>query len=261
MNAAFEIGATALRAEQLALEVLANNVANVNTPSFKRSEARFSEVLARTAIIENSAPEAGTPILRTPRSGGAGVRMVEQSMLFSQGELRRTGNPLDLAIEGQGLIELLGPAGEPRFWRGGTLRVNEDGLLATVAGFPLRAGIIVPGDAETLAIAPDGVVTATTSDGEALEIGQIGLVRFDRESAMERLDEGLFRAAEGARLTDARPGEDGAGTLAQGSIEGSNVSLTEEMVQMLVVQRAFAANAQIVQAADQIAAITNNLKS
>jgi len=256
MNAAFEIGAAVLRAEQKAMEILANNVANVNTPAFKRSDVRFAEVLAKEA----QAPDRGEQAPNASAPGGSGVRVAVQNMLLTQGEIRATDNPLDLAIDGQGMIELIGPGGESLFWRGGTMRVNEDGLLSSADGLPLRAGIVVPDDAETMTITGEGIVTVATSDGESIEIGQLGLVRFDHAEALERLDGGLFRLAPGARLVDARPGEDGAGTLVQGSAEGSNVTLTQEMVQMLVVQRAFAANAQIIQVADQLASITNNLK-
>ncbi len=257
MNEAFEIGAAALRAEQKALDILANNVANVGTPAFKRVDARFSEVLAREAQSTGDT----LPVSRDGMIGGAGVRVSGQDRLFEQGELRSTDNPLDLAIDGRGLIELLGPRGTPLFWRGGSLRVNEDGLLATSDGLPLRAGIVVPDDAESLEIAANGIVSVTTTSDESIEIGQIDLVRVDHESAMQRLDNGLYQPASGVRLIDARPGEDGAGTLAQGRVEESNVSLTQEMVQILIVQRAFAASAQVVQAADQLAAITSNLKS
>ena len=258
MNPAFEIGAAALRAGQQALEIYANNVANVNTPGFKRTEARFSEVLARQVQPTDSGQAASASA--SMAGAGGGVRIMPQDTLFLQGELRTTGNPLDLAIEGQGLIELLGPGGSPLYWRGGALRINDDGLLATSNGYALRAAINVPTDAQSLSIARDGVVSVKTSGGETLEIGQIDLVRFDREDAMQRMDDGLFQATEGARIIDTKPGEDGAGTLAQASVEGSNVELTKEMVDMLMVQRAFAANAQILQAADQLAAITNNLK-
>ncbi|WEK46131.1 MAG: flagellar hook basal-body protein [Candidatus Andeanibacterium colombiense] len=253
MNGAFEVGAAALRAEQRALEMHANNIANVNTPSFKRTDPRFAEVLARNADgTDGAAPD-------TPVAFG-GVRVVPGEMLFTQGELRSSGNPLDLAISGRGMIELMGPGGTNLLWRGGRLRVNDDGLLATADGNALRAGVIVPSDTEELAIGADGVVTAKTSSGETVEIGQIGLVTTDNEFGLERLDNGFYQALDGTRLSDARPGEDGAGTLAQGSVEQSNVELTAEMVSMMMVQRAFAADAQIVQAADQLASITNSLK-
>jgi flagellar basal-body rod protein FlgG len=256
MNGAFEVGAVALRAEQLALEIIANNIANVNSPAFKRSEPRFSEILAR----QPQADGIGGASARNTLSESGGVRIVPHAMLFSQGAIRPTGNPMDLAVDGQGLIELMGPSGQELLWRGGTLRVNEDGLLATADGIPLRAGITVPVDAQSLSISPHGIVSALTSDNESLELGQIRLVRAEYENALQRLDNGLLRPLENTRLMDTMPGEDGAGMFRQGSLEGSNVELSEEMVKMLIIQRSFAANAQAVQAADQLAAITNNLK-
>lgn len=256
MNGAFEVGAVALRADQKALELLANNIANVNTPAYKRSDARFAAILANQVqgdgLITTAPADEATPL--------GGVRIAPHTMLFAQGELRPTGNALDLAIDGQGFIELMGPAGQTLLWRGGTLRVDEDGALATRDGLALRAGITVPTDATKLVITPEGVVKAETSGGEVVELGQINLVRADHEGALEQLDGGLLRAADNARLTDALPGEDGAGLFVQGSLEGSNVELTNEMVQLLTIQRAFAANAQALQTADQLAAITNNLK-
>ncbi len=256
MNGAFEVGAVALRAEQLALEMIANNIANVNSPAFKRSEPRFSEILARQPQVDG----LGGALAPNGLPEGGGVRIVPQAMLFAQGEIRPTGNPMDLAIEGQGLIELMGPSGQDLLWRGGPLRVNEDGLLATADGIPLRAGIVMPLDARSLAISPDGIVSALTSGDESVELGEIRLVRVEHENALERLDNGLLRPLENARLIDSAAGEDGAGLFRQGSLEGSNVELSEEMVKMLIIQRAFAANAQAIQAADQLAAITNNLK-
>lgn len=256
MNGAFEVGAVALRAEQQALEIIANNIANVNSPAFKRSDPRFSEILAKQALPDGPA----AAVTRAGLPDGGGVRIIPHAMLFTQGDIRRTGSAMDLAIDGQGFIELMGPSGQGLLWRGGTMRVNEDGMLATTGGIALQAGIAVPIDTQALTISADGIVAASTSDGENVELGQIRLVRADHEDALERLDDGLLRPLEGTRLIDALPGEDGAGLLRQGSLEGSNVELSDEMVQMLVIQRAFAANAQAIQAADQLAAITNNLK-
>ena len=256
MNGAFEVSAAALRAEQAALEILANNIANANTPAFKRSDARFAEVLAAQVRADGrieTAPDAAN-------TRGSGIRIVPRDLLFLQGDLRATGNPLDLAIDGIGFVEIMGPAGQNLLWRGGSLRVTDDGLLATLDGMPLRAGITVPLDAEELSIDASGVVRAATAAGEVIEIGQISLVRTESDDQLERLDSGLLRVKEGARLVEAMPGEDGVGTIVQGSLEESNVELTAEMVQLLVIQRSFAATAQVIQTADQLAAISNNLK-
>lgn len=254
MNGAYEVGGAALKAEQRALEILANNIANVNTPGFKRSEVQFAEVLAQKAEAADSLAGAENPTI----SGG--VRVVQRDMLFEQGAMRSTGNPLDIAIEGPGYIELMGPNGQSLFWRGGRMRVNDDGYLATDTGIALRSSIIAPRDLVDLSISRTGIVTAEVSNGERFELGQINLVRFEHESALVRLDGGMMRLTDGARPIDIVAEEDGGGHFVQGSVEESNVQLTEEMVQLMVVQRAYAANAQTVQAADQLAAITNNLK-
>lgn len=255
MNGAYDVGAVSLRAQQRALDTLANNIANVNTPTFKRSDMRFTEIMARQSQATSQIEE----IARNEAPSSGGVRMVARDMIFVQGDLQTTSNRLDLAIDGNGFIELLGPTGQPLLWRGGALSINEDGLLSSADGMALRSLITIPDDATDINIAANGLVSALTSTGEVIELGEISLTRVDSESAVERLDSGLFTANIDARLIDGKPGEDGLGILAQGAIEGSNVELTEEMVQLLVVQRAYAANAQIIQAADQIATIVNNM--
>ncbi len=256
MSDAFSVGAIGLETQQRALDGIANNIANVNTPAFKRSEMRFSDIIA--SRIDPDAPvtdPAGTA------EAPAGVSLDTQFMLNEQGGIDHTGQPTDLAIDGAGFIELMGPDGQTLLWRGGGLKVNEDGQLATADGLALRAGITVPADAGPLQIGADGVVRATTSDGtDTVELGQIQLVRVDDPGSVERLDGGLYRVRDGDPPSAAQPGEDGAGTLVQGAIERSNVSLTDEMVRMMLVQRAYSANAQIVQAADQMMGIANGLR-
>lgn len=254
MSDAFYVGAVGLQTQQRALDGIANNIANVNTPAFKRSQLRFADVVATRLDPEAAAAQLTPEAL-------AGVALDSQFMINEQGEIERTGQAMDLAIEGAGFIELMGPGGQTLLWRGGGLRVNDDGLLATAKGMALRAGITVPTDASAIQIGADGVVRATLPDSaDPVELGQIGLVRFEDPSAVERLDGGLYRLRDGATTLEAQPGEDGAGLLVQGAIERSNVALTDEMVRLMLVQRAYAANAQIVQAADQMMAIANGLR-
>jgi flagellar basal-body rod protein FlgG len=256
MNGAFDIGAVALRAQQRALDTIANNVANVNTPTYKRVDSNFTEVMARQAQpVSQTALLASQDYLPT-----GGVRFAPREMVFHQGDIRVTGNRLDLAIEGAGFIELMAPDGQLFLWRGGTLKVRDDGLLASDSGHALQANITVPDDATNLEIMADGTVKADLPESQGVELGRLSLVRVTDGNDLDRLDRSLYRPAEGARLIDAAPGEDGAGLFAQGRIENSNVDLSEEMVDLLTVQRAFAASAQIIQAADQLAGITNSLK-
>lgn len=253
MSDAFYVGAVGLQTQQQALEALANNIANVNTPGFKRSEVRYTDVVNRRA-------EAGGAAAADTQTV-AGVMLDSQFMLNEQGELERTGRSMDLAIQGAGFLELMGPAGQSLLWRGGPLKVNDDGLLATDKGLALRAAISIPHDATSLEIGSDGVVRATVPDTlEPVELGQIQLVRVDNPASVTRLDGGLYRAGDDAQLVEAQPGEDGTGLLVQGAIERSNVALTDEMVRLMMVQRAYAANAQIVQAADQLMGIANGLR-
>jgi flagellar basal-body rod protein FlgG len=249
MSDAFSIGALAMRTQQQALEALANNIANVNTSGFKRARVRFSD-LSSSAAANGPATAAD-----------AGVRFDSQIVLDQQGELQRTGRPLDLAIEGAGFIELMGPGGQTLLWRGGGLKVDAEGLLATDSGLALRAAVSVPADATGLAIARDGTVRATLPDSsEPVELGRIELVRCDDPASLTRIDGGFYRMADDARSVAVDAGEDGAGLLVQGAVERSNVQLTDEMVQLMLVQRAYAANAQIVQAADQLMGIANGLR-
>lgn len=254
MNGAFYIGATGLRSQERALEAAANNVTNVNTPGYKRVEVRFAELVgpAPAEIDQALGGGAGGPSL-------AGVAATTADRVFAQGDLRTTGQPLDLAIQGNGFLELLGRDGRTLLWRGGTLKVNEDGFLATAGGLPLRGMIAVPQGAGPLTIAQDGTVTATV-DGEAMELGRIDLAIAKDLSRLSAIGEGVYEAADPADVIAVRPGEEGGGMLVQGAVEGSNVSMSDEMVTLLMMQRGYAANAQIVQAGDQLMAIANGLR-
>jgi flagellar basal-body rod protein FlgG len=254
MNGAFEIGQTGLVSLQRALDILANNVTNINTQGFKRSDVRFSEIIAGMAVDGPSFSDGSS------EPGLAGVSTQARLMLGEQGELQQTGRPLDLAIQGQGFLELMGPRGEVYLWRGGGLAINDDGQLTADNGMILRDAINLPLDATGLEIRRDGMVLAADPDGEAIELGQLSLVQLSNGADAERLDGGLYRVRDGARPLSAQAGEDGAGEFLQGTVERSNVDLNIEMVDMMVVQRAYAANAQIVQAADQLMSIANNLR-
>lgn len=256
MSNAFNVGAIGLQAQQRALDTIASNIANVNTPTFKRSEIRFRDVIAT-----RSDADTVTADLAYRPDAMAGVAVDTVWMLNAEGELQQTGRTMDIAVRGAGFIELMGADGTTLLWRGGTMRVNEDGLLSNADGVALKAAISIPQDATAIVIGNDGVVRATVADGgDPVELGQIRLVRLDDVSAAERLDGEVYRVEDQTRLVDAQPGEDGAGQIVQGAIERSNVVLTDEMVQMMLVQRAFSANAQVLQAADQLVALANDLR-
>jgi flagellar basal-body rod protein FlgG len=256
MNGAFYVGATGLQAQQRGLEVIANNVANINTTAFKRSEIRFSELVMRQSVHEDS--EQINIALPDSLSG---VEARTSPRLFEQGDLRQTSKPFDLAISGDGFVEVLGTAGQIWLWRGGALQVNADGLLETESGLTLRALIEVPDDALEIRIEPDGRVLAQVA-GEAapVALGNINIAMPENVHSLESVGQGYFRAADDEQLRIYDPGEKGKGVFVQGALEASNVDLSAEMVTLLLMQRAYGANAQIVQAGDQLMAIANGLR-
>ncbi len=255
MNQAFEIAGVGLASQQRALDVIANNIANLNTFGFKRSDVRFVELIAQ--VRDGANPSVNL----SAQQALAGVGTRSRIMLADQGDIERTERAMDIAIEGVGFIEVMGPRGQTLLWRGGTLTVGENGLLSTTDGLALRAVITMPVETEELRIDNAGVVSARVAGSDDFaEIGQITLVTTDAIDGIEPVDGGLYRAGEDVALRDTAPGEDGAGLIVQGGLERSNVEITDEMIRLMLVQRAYTANAQIVQAADQLMGIANNLK-
>ncbi len=253
MNNAFYIGAASLRTFQVANEATAANVANIGTDQYKRVSVSFAEMVGDAA--------AGTEAGAGAAAAMMGVAVRAQDRVFTAGELRQTGNPLDLAVIGEGLLELAGPGGQSLFWRGGTLRVNADGYLAAANGLPLRSLIHVPQDAREMTIGADGHVRARL-DGQALpvDLGQIELTMPTDTRALRSSGDGLFRIADDAELVRAHPGENGLGTLQQASVETSNVKLGDELVNLMLQQRAFAASARVVQVGDELMGLVTGLK-
>jgi flagellar basal-body rod protein FlgG len=255
MNGVFHIGATGLHAQDRALTIVANNITNMNTPGFKRGEVRFSELVGPTPGAQGADPSA-------PLSAAEmfGVSAGSTARVFQQGELRPTGNPLDIAINGEGFIELVGPDGQTMLWRGGTLGVNQEGFLTGANGLPLKAMISVPEGATSLTIDASGEVRALAAgETEPTSIGHIDLILCRDMAGLFGMEGGLYRAGAEGDLVSGEAGEQG-GTFVQGSMEMSNVELTDEMVALMMMQRAYAASAQVVQAGDQLMAIANGLK-
>ncbi len=256
MNGAFYIGATGLQAQERALDVVANNIANLNTNGFKRSQARFSELVGASATTSRENVQDGhgaeTPLW--------GVDVDTSPLDMTQGTLTQTGHPLDVAINGPGFIELMGAAGQVQLWRGGTLQVNPDGYLAAADGTPLKAMISVPEGATNLTISGSGAVSATVDGSATKTIGQIDVVQEKNPAGMSLTSPGRYEPENLNDVTSSAAGDAGAGVLVQGSLETSNVDLSTEMITMLLMQRAYASNAQIVQAGDQLMSIANELR-
>jgi flagellar basal-body rod protein FlgG len=254
MSQALAIGAAGLEAQQRALDAAANNIANINTTGFKRADVQFSQMIMSASDPDNP------PTDLTGDASLAGVSAHTVLALDAQGDITQTGNSLDLAIDGRGFVPLLGAHGQELLWRGGTLHIA-NGALVTEDGVPLAAGLSVPANATAIEIDADGQVIAHASAGDAGNvIGRIGLVEVDDPNAVEPLDGGVLRVLDESGLSEATAGENGAGTFVQGALERSNVDLSSEMISLIVVQRAYAANAQMLSAADQLMGIANNLR-
>jgi len=258
MNGIFYIGATGLEAQQRALDVLAHNITNMNTPTFKRSSVQFVEMVAPTTTPDSVAQ---TPVSGDPAAGLFGVRAALANLVWTQGEMKPTGSGSDIAINGNGFIEVQGSDGKLKLWRGGTLKVNADGFLATSDGLPLRSMISVPASATNLTIAADGTVSAvTTTGGQPVKLGQIELALVANPEQLQSTGGGYFDNPAGDTVSSVVAGQEGSGTLVQGSLESANVDLADQMVNLLLVQRAYGASAQLVQAGDQVMAMLNNLR-
>ncbi len=252
MNGVFEIAGSGLSAQQRALSIVANNVSNINTPAFKRSDVRYADLSAQLA----ARGMAGSSV----SGGGVAVRAADE--IDRQGEIEQTGRDLDIALDGRGFLELMGPGGQVMLWRGGPLVLTRDGYLGASESLPFVAMIQVPADATQLRVSRNGDVSAITSgsDGERLVLGNLQLAMPDSEASLKRVGGGLYQVEEGLQVRRSYAGEDGAAVFVQGALERSNVNLNEEMIRLMVIQRAYAANAQLVQAADQFMGIVNGLR-
>jgi flagellar basal-body rod protein FlgG len=258
MNNSFYIGATGLRAQQTALDIVSNNLANLNTNAFKRSSIVFAELVTPAAdptLNADPAPKAST-------AAGLGVSVTDLPKVLTPGDYKLTNGALDVAVRGSGFVELLGSSGDTLLWRGGTITVNKDGLLTAPQGAPLKGVSAVPRGTQLITIDELGKVFATTGASTTpRQVGQLELVSPQTTSALEALGDGVYRLSEKqTELVRARPGDQGLGTMAQGYIEGSNVNITEEMVSLMWIQRSYGANARVIQAADELMGMTNSLK-
>jgi flagellar basal-body rod protein FlgG len=255
------IGATGMQAQQANLDVIANNMANVNTAGFKRNRIDFEDLLYR-ALPKAASSGASSP------AAGMGTAASGSDKLFSVGDVKQTSQPYDLAINGQGFFELTLPDGTVAYTRSGVFHLTSEGTLVSQDGYPLAAQITVPVDATAVTISSDGAVQATVpKQQKPVHLGQINLVSFLNPNGLQALGNNLYVAnsrtdgsvgAAGDPQQDA-PGQNGAGTLAQGYLEASNVNLIDEMVNLVIAQRAYEVNSKVVMASDQLLSIGNNL--
>jgi flagellar basal-body rod protein FlgG len=251
--------AAGMESQQLNLDVISNNLANVNTTGFKKSKIEFQDLLYQTTRAAGAEAGAGNQ-LPTGMQVGHGSKPVATSKIFTNGELTQTGERLDVAIQGDGFFEVQMPDGTRAYTRDGALKTASDGRITTSDGLPLQGGFQpIPSGTTAISISPTGEITTTTPSGS--QNFRVQLVRFANPAGLENVGRNLYRettASGNAEL--GNPGENGFGDLAQGYLEMSNVKVVEEMVNMIVAQRAYEVNSKAVQASDEMMQMSNNLR-
>ncbi|MDB4878194.1 MAG: flgG [Gemmatimonadetes bacterium] len=253
MNPALRTAATGMAAQQTRTEVIANNLANVNTTGFKRGRAQFEDLLYQNMQgpqVLGSSETNTSPAIQV----GRGTHLTAVVRLHTQGALEQTGRSMDVAINGEGFFPVQLPSGTAAYTRDGSFQISDQGVLVTSDGFQVGAGIKIPSDVTSVTISPTGVVSGSKGAGtEATELGRLELARFANPSGLESMGQNLLAATPASgEATTGFPGDEGMGSLVQGQLEGSNVEIVQEMVDMISAQRAYELNSKAVKAADEM---------
>ncbi|GGA13158.1 MAG: flagellar basal-body rod protein FlgG [Sphingomonadales bacterium CG12_big_fil_rev_8_21_14_0_65_65_10] len=257
-NSALQVARTGLDAQNTKMRVIANNLANVNTTGFKRDRAQF-ETLAYQQVVQQGAQADQQNRFATGLSLGTGVAISGTARIETQGSVQTTGNALDLAIEGAGYFQVSQPDGSMAYTRSGNFNLTADGTMVTSDGLPLEPQIQVPEGATAITIGADGTVSATLAgQAEPSELGRIELANFVNGAGLQSIGNNLLKetAASGAPIVGAG-GEEGRGLMRQGALEGSNVNIVEELVDMIETQRAYEVNSKMIQATDEMLQFAN----
>ncbi|MGA2657336.1 MAG: flagellar basal-body rod protein FlgG [Verrucomicrobiota bacterium] len=251
--------AAGIESQQMNLDVISNNLANVNTTGFKKSKIEFEDLLYQTQRAPGSEAGAGN-LLPTGVQIGHGSRAVATSRIFTNGELSQTGEPLDMAINGDGFFQVTMPDGSLAYTRAGSFKTSSDGRIMTSDGLPVASGFqAVPPGTSNITVASTGDVTYTTPSGSTTY--QIQLTRFINPNGLEALGRNLYKETPSSGSPElGAPGTNGFGQIEQAQLEMSNVKVVEEMVHLIMAQRAYEVNSKAVQAADEMLQQGNNLK-
>lgn len=252
MLRAFSTSATGMEAQQMMVDVTANNLANINTTGFKRSQIDFQDLLYITMRQAGSEVVAGQKS-PTGIEVGSGVRAAATMKVFTMGELQNTGNALDLAITGDGFLQVTMPDGTTQYTRDGSLQQGPDGDLLTSTGYAISPSITIPTDATNITVGTDGSVNVTSSDGTQSIVGTIELARFPNPSGLESMGDNLLAEtdASGSPATGTA-GQDGFGSIQSRFLEKSNVQMITELVNLITAQRAYEVSSRSIRAADEM---------
>lgn len=261
MMRALNTAGTGMVSQQMNLDIISNNLANVNTTAFKSQHADFQDLMYQTFRASGAATGGET---RIPQSAqiGLGSRFSASTTSFSAGSLQPTGSPTDMAINGDGFFQIRLPSGETGYTRDGSFKRDLNGLVVTSDGYPLVPEITVPAGARALTISPEGAVSAILpGNNDATELGNIEVAVFTNPAGLTRMGQNIYLAGGASgEATPVTPGTEGSGSIQQSFLEGSNVQVVEEMVKMIVAQRAYEINSKAIQTSDDMLSMLNNLK-
>ena len=251
--------ATGMIAQQLNIDVIANNLANVNTIGFKKNRAEFEDLMYQTMRIAGVATEAGN-LIPTGIQVGMGVRPVTVHKFFTQGDYQNTGNPLDLAIEGDGFFQVE-VNGEEAYTRAGAFKLDNDGKVVTANGYILQPEFTVPAETVNIVVTENGKISCLDRAGTEIASTDVEVYTFVNPAGLNAAGRNIFYPTEASgEAVAGTPGEKNVGTIAQGFLEMSNVEVVDEMVNMIVGQRAYEMNSKAITTSDQLLSIANNLK-
>ena len=259
---ALSIAASGMQAQQLNVDVISHNIANMNTTAYKRQRAEFQDMLYQNMERPGATSSASGAILPLGIQLGVGVRADAVGRITEQGGISATQNPYDLAINGRGFLQVTLPSGQTAYTRAGNLAVNADGQIVTADGYALEPSITVPQEATAIQISRDGIVEVTLAgQTDPQQLGQIEIASFINPAGLEGIGDNLYleTPASGSPNT-ATPGSPGLGTLMQGYLELSNVNAVEEISSLIVAQRAYEMNARVITAADEMLQSTTQLR-
>jgi flagellar basal-body rod protein FlgG len=256
------IGATGMLAQQLNVEVISNNIANMNTTAYQRRRAEFQDLLYQNQRRVGAQSSDANTIVPAGVQVGLGVKTAAVYRITEQGNLTLTENPLDLAINGEGFFQITLPSGDTAYTRGGSFQLDGQGDIVTVDGYTVQPGITVPDDAVDITVNPSGQVSVSI-DGQVNPqiLGQVELARFPNDAGLLAVGDNLFleTPASGAPTT-AVAGTAGFGSLQQGFLETSNVNVVEEITNLITAQRAYEMNSKVIETSDQMMATMTNLR-
>ena len=252
--------ATGMGAQQLRLDIISNNLANVNTTGFKKSRGDFEDLVYQT-VRQAGGELPGGGLVPTSLQVGLGVRPVAINKIFTQGDYVNTENELDIAVEGKGFFKIISN-GQEYYSRAGAFKMDKDGFITTPNGDRVQPEFTIPATTVTTSIDSSGKITCYGPDNKTVASGQVSLYTFPNQAGLSNVGRNLFQQTEASgQPTEGKPGIDGVGTVAQGYLEVSNVNVVEEMVNMIITQRAYELNSKAIQTADQMMERAASLKT